>query len=225
MGRVKNLTGQKIEMLTILFRKRETVNGRPRTFYYCKCDCGNEKWIRADRITSGQKSCGCLIEKTQFKAKDITGKKFGRLTVLNSLEKRDTQTGCVIWKCECDCGNYVEVSEYLLVKGRVKSCGCLKKEVLIENGKKLGALHVQNKIIEGTNIQVISRTTPKSNNTSGITGISWDSSRNKWAVQIRFKNNYYNLGRYENKEDAIKARKDAEEKLHKNFLREKGLID
>lgn len=223
MGRVKDLTGQKIEMLTILFRKRETVNGRPRTFYYCKCDCGNEKWIRADRITAGQKSCGCLIEKTQFKAKDLTNKKFGRLTVLNSLEKRDTN-GCLFWNCKCECGNYAEVSEYLLVNSGVRSCGCLKKEVLIESGKKLGTLHVKNKIIEDTNIQVISRTTPKSNNTSGITGVSWDSSRNKWVAQIRFKNNCYNLGRYENKEDAIKARKDAEEKFHKKFLREKGIL-
>ena len=46
----------------------------------------------------------------------------------------------------------------------------------------------------------------------------------KWMAQIYFKGKSTYLGLYEYKEDAIKARKEAEEKLHNIFLREKGLI-
>ena len=56
------------------------------------------------------------------------------------------------------------------------------------------------------------------NNTSGIRGVSWDSHKQKWLAQIRFKGKNYHLGRYVKKEDAAKARKEAEENLFGNFL-------
>lgn len=31
-----------------------------------------------------------------------------------------------MWKCICDCGNYTEVNRQYLIKGKTKSCGCLK---------------------------------------------------------------------------------------------------
>lgn len=210
---MKNI-GKKYGLLTIVDRKREN----KRTYYYCKCECGNEKWIRADTVNSGrQKSCGCLQKQTQFKYKDLTGMRFSRLIVVSKTDKRDSN-GCIIWNCKCDCGNFKEVSEPLLSSNSVMSCGCLQKETMSLNGKKVGELHVKNNIIDGTNIQVIDRKTPLSNNTSGITGVSWDASRKKWIAQIWFKNKHYNLGRFDKKKDAIKARKKAEEKLHNEFL-------
>lgn len=56
------------------------------------------------------------------------------------------------------------------------------------------------------------------NNTSGIRGVSWDSHKQKWVAQIGFKGKNYHLGRYAKKEDAAKARKEAEENLFGNFL-------
>ena len=50
------------------------------------------------------------------------------------------------------------------------------------------------------------------NNTSGITGVYWDKSRSKWEVEIMLNRKKIHLGRYGNKEDAIKARKLGEEK-------------
>ena len=43
------------------------------------------------------------------------------------------------------------------------------------------------------------------NNTSGVTGITWDKSRNKWKVTLSTKN----LGRFDNLQDAIKCREAA----------------
>lgn len=45
-------------------------------------------------------------EKTQkFTMSDLTGQRFGMLTALEALEER--HQGCVIWRCQCDCGNIV----------------------------------------------------------------------------------------------------------------------
>lgn len=54
--------------------------------------------------------------------------------------------------------------------------------------------------------------TINSNNTSGITGVYWDSDRNKWHSQIGINNKIIYLGRYDNFDEAVKARKEAEEK-------------
>lgn len=48
------------------------------------------------------------------------------------------------------------------------------------------------------------------NNTSGVVGVTWVPSRNKWEAGIWDKGKRYSLGRYTDKADAIKARKDAE---------------
>mgnify|MGYP007070112635 CR=1 FL=1 len=44
---------------------------------------------------------------------------------MQKLDKRNKEW---YWKCQCDCGNICEVAGVNLRHGRVKSCGCLKKE-------------------------------------------------------------------------------------------------
>lgn len=50
----------------------------------------------------------------------------------------------------------------------------------------------------------------KSNNTTGITGVYWDKSRKKWLASIGLNGRSHHLGRFDNLEDAIKVRKQAE---------------
>ena len=57
------------------------------------------------------------------------------------------------------------------------------------------------------------------NNTSGVRGITYDRTAQKWQAQIVFKGQAYKLGRYIDKEDAIRARKMAEEAMFCNFLK------
>jgi len=47
-------------------------------------------------------------------------------------------------------------------------------------------------------------------NHTGIIGVIWDKERNKWRVEIQFNSKTIHIGRFENKEDAIKSRLDAE---------------
>lgn len=57
---------------------------------------------------------------------EMTGKKFGRLTVVGRT--RVCQTG-VKWNCVCECGRYSQPSGTDLRLGRARSCGCLRNEL------------------------------------------------------------------------------------------------
>lgn len=217
MGTTKDLIGNKIGMLTIL----DSEVRKSKTYLLCLCECGNKKWIRSDSVKSGkQKSCGCLVKK--FKINDLVGKKFGRLLVLSINSKNNH--GAYMYNCKCDCGNECIVRSGNLVHGTTKSCGCLMHESVLNNRKNAYEKLQNDNYIDGTSIHSIKRTELIKSNTSGVTGVSFDESRQKWLAQIVFKGKHYNLGRYDNKEDAIKSRKDAEEKLHKSFLKEKELL-
>lgn len=61
---------------------------------------------------------------------DLTGQKFGRLTVVNeSGFVRSGGQKKIKWLCTCDCGNRTEATSGLLKSGNTKSCGCLSKEL------------------------------------------------------------------------------------------------
>ena len=58
--------------------------------------------------------------------KDLTGQRFGRLVARQPTEKRSGTS--VVWECICDCGNTAFVKSQHLCNGRIRSCGCLKKD-------------------------------------------------------------------------------------------------
>lgn len=72
--------------------------------------------------------------KTPSNFKNMTGQRFGRLTVLSKGEtERKNGQWRTTWRCKCDCGNEVVVKASYLREGRTTSCGCYKKEVLKKN--------------------------------------------------------------------------------------------
>lgn len=56
---------------------------------------------------------------------DLTGNKYGRLTVIKRAENVGKLTA---WECVCECGNSVKVIGGHLKNGHTKSCGCLAQE-------------------------------------------------------------------------------------------------
>ena len=60
------------------------------------------------------------------KVLDLTGMKFGRLTVTKLLDYRRNGF-LVVWLCECECGNYISVSAGSLKNSGTRSCGCLRR--------------------------------------------------------------------------------------------------
>lgn len=132
MGKIKDLTGKifdsGIEVIEFVEIKNHAA------YWKCKCSCGNIFITRGTDLTNGHtKSCGCfskkrtqqmgLANKNKF-IKDISNIRFGSLVALKPTEKRDSCRS-VIWECQCDCGNIVELSSHVLQQGQ-QSCGCNK---------------------------------------------------------------------------------------------------
>jgi hypothetical protein len=78
------------------------------------------------------------------KLRDLTGQKFGKLTVTKLHDTR-TPSGKVLWECVCDCGNTTTVLSFELVNGGTQSCGCLKIGRLIHGM----SLSIEYKIWQG----------------------------------------------------------------------------
>ena len=74
-----------------------------------------------------------------MKVKDLTGQRFGRLTVVrqNGFNKNHN----AMWMCECDCGNIVTVRSGKLQDGTTKSCGCLRRELKTTHGMTQSRIH------------------------------------------------------------------------------------
>lgn len=62
-------------------------------------------------------------------------------------------------------------------------------------------------------------------NTSGITGVHFDRKREKWTASITYENKRLFIGRFELKEDAIRARLLKEVELFKEFAPQKALLE
>ena len=101
--------------------------------------------------------------------------------------------------------------------GHVKSCGAqcpLRKKV---RKKKPGGV-CSLTYIDGTCVEMLRANTVRKNNTSGVPGVDWRSCKGMWRASICFKGKRYYLGNYVKREDAVKARKLAEEWLIEPFL-------
>jgi hypothetical protein len=191
MGSFKNLTGQRFGKLTVIKQAESKLrsNGRPAVMWECKCDCGNTAIVRANMLSSGNtKGCGCGRKVPKYNnIKDLTGRKFGKLTVLELAKHRTAKRGVskVFWKCKCDCGNIKDVWVRSLTDGHTKSCGCLKNES--QNGK------------------------------SGCPGVIYDKRRGSWLAQIKIKQRQYYLCESKDIEKAIAMRKEAEKHKNVDF--------
>ena len=118
----------------------------------CKCECGNEKVVYSNPLRTGAiRSCGCsrheFIDKAhdngdrvyKYEA-DLKGMKFGKLTAIEIVGERNKRP---IWKCLCECGNYIEKPSPYLVYGKNQSCGCgrygkkKEKDTFVKKHKRL----------------------------------------------------------------------------------------
>lgn len=121
--------------------------------------------------------------------KDLTGMKFGKLTVIKLTDRR-SRNGGVICECKCDCGNTCYVKSSNLTSGNSKSC-------------KSG----EHKILD-YNISI--------NNTSGYKGVYWHKNIRKWISYICYKGKRYHLLCNNNINNCINIRKEAENAIANN---------
>lgn len=199
---------------TVIALERTEQQRRGCYLWRCKCDCGKELLVEPYKIRNGIiKSCGC--QRHTKLIKDLTGMKFGKLTALERLDEKSGSS--YVWRCKCDCGNETKVSANALLKGGTKSCGCGKIEAIKETIRKYGTIVDHEHFVDGTSIERIKSTYKlRSDNKSGYTGVY--RRGNRYVAMITFKQKAYYLGSYEQIEDAVQARHQAEGMLFEPFL-------
>lgn len=139
MGKMIDITGQRFGRLLVL-ENAGKLDGR-RYHWKCQCDCGNVKIIEGTRLRSGNTtSCGCKkIENLKKHNEEQTkrtlipnGTKIGKLTIIEPIGYKPQYEGAsknrMWYKCQCDCGNYCEVSGNRLKENHTISCGCINSK-------------------------------------------------------------------------------------------------
>ena len=130
---------------------------------------------------------------------DLTGKRFGNLVVMERVQRKSADRS-IYWKCRClSCGQEKEIPANQLTRGVQVSCGCNRKNRLKNT----------NGYIEDTCLKSVLSKKISKNNTSGVKGVF--RKRGKWAASIQYKKKNYYLGSFDYLQDAVVARKQAEE--------------
>jgi len=210
-----DLSGKSFGNLKVI--KRDTTKIGKSVYWICECQCDNKTIVsvRGQNLKSGNTvSCGCVnkqnIHKKQRNSIDITDKIYGKLVAKYYV---DSCKRGAIWHCVCKCGKEKDVCLSDLQSGKVKSCGCLEVANRKIQNKKL-----QNMIIEDTNIGIIKKSEPNKNTTTGVRGVSWCASKQKYIATITFQKKRYYLCSSRDLEECKKARKEAEEHLYGDFI-------
>lgn len=195
-----------VERLPEKMRKEEA--------WLCKCDCGNETVATKDQLLSGRKkSCGCLKKQTPKNALDLSGQRFGKLTII----KRDgaTASGSAVWLCRCDCGGEIKTNATTLRRGEAVTCGCGRVDQAESARKVLQEEHT----VDGVQVPLLTKKV-RSDSRTGYKGIHKRVRKGKEAyeVSISIKGKRMYGGRYSDLQDAISARRRLEEKYHRPYI-------
>jgi hypothetical protein len=126
MGKLRDLKGARFGKLLVLERALDRFigkNNHRQTVWLCKCDCGNEAQVAARRVFR-YGNCGCMYKTTRrFIYKDLTGERFGKLTVVSKYDDYLTKVRGSRWICRCDCGADITLSSNCLTSGNNTTCG------------------------------------------------------------------------------------------------------
>ena len=126
-------------------------SGQLRTYYLCQCQkCGNFNEVSSDHLIRRNYQYCPKCERPAPTVQSLVGQKFGRLTVLDRVDGKVQPNGAckVTWRCQCDCGNTVDVTGDHLKDMHTTSCGCLQREIISNRrkrnllGKRFGKLLV-----------------------------------------------------------------------------------
>lgn len=133
------------------------------------------------------------------KPKEMVGKTFHRLTVLEELKER--KGGSVCYECECICGNIVKVKGKYLRNGDTKSCGCLNIEKITQQGYQNKKHGFSNLPEYNVYIGMISRCTNKNNKRYYRYGARGIDVCDRWMES--FENFYKDMGERPSKKHQI----------------------
>ena len=130
-----SVIGKRFGMWQVVSFDESTATPQKTRKYNCLCDCGTQRAVLYHELIKkegGSKSCGC---RGRMIYRVNKGDKFHRWTVISESAKSH---GKRMIECRCECGWTASVRLQELVRGKSKSCGCLRneKQRMERQGKK-----------------------------------------------------------------------------------------
>lgn len=241
MGKFIDLSGQVFDRLAIIERAEDYISPQGKHYiqWLCQCECGNLKVIKSiDLRKKRVKSCGCL-EKENLKLIQQEKKKYNNFEVLDDIVK------VFFNNCKdyfiCDKTFWTEeIQQYCWVKakngyavarnfeGKILSFHRLVMAKELKDN--LVVDHINGNILDNRkdNLRICqSKDNSKNhsinkNNTSGVLGVYFDNTYNKWFPIIKVNNKKIYLGSYHTIEEATIVRRQAEEKFFGEYCVKKS---
>lgn len=214
----KDLTGQTFGLMKVtgFAGWYEAPNGSRQSKWHTKCtECGKESVKTVTTLKKGK--CTCQIQK-KIKGiqkptlrNDLTGRRFGKVTVLERIGMRN---GSTYYKCKCDCGNEFETQQSNLLSGAATSCGCEKKGTVQNLNKYRAEVFQDDTRLDTPDLP------PTVNSQTGVRGVYWDKERQKYAVYVILRGKRKYIGRYLTLEQAEIAREKAVHDLYDPIIDE-----
>ena len=235
MAKANDLTGQTFGRLKVLERTDNYIkpNGRQESQWLCECNCVDKTLVvvRGWCLNSGNtQSCGCLQKERLSKSR----KKYNTYDLSGEYGIGYTSKGEEFW---FDLEDYDLIKNYCwmishngyVITDISKSNNKLPKiqmhRLVMDCPENLFIDHKNHNTFDNRkyNLRIATKSQNamnqiiKTNNTSGIAGVSWDKDVQKWSAYIMLNYNKIHLGYYEDFDKAVEARKNAEEGLFGNW--------
>lgn len=222
MGKFKDLTGEKFGRLYVQYIKGKTKDNK-RYIYHCICDCGNECDKLGELLSNGKtKSCGCLKSETVSK----NHKKYNQYDLSNDYGIGFTSKGEKFYfdiddyeKIKNDywyyCNNYVVCSR----KGKIVTLS----RFLMNCPDGYVVYHINHDTTDNRKINLRIATISQNGmnmlppQNRECRGIEFNNNTNKWVARISVNKERITIGTFDNINDAIIARKNAEKKYYGEF--------
>ena len=146
--------------------------------------------------------------------RNLIGSRFGKLEVLGRSGKRASRGSRTVplWECRCECGAICYKATDTLTNPEISMCNDCAGRYAAEKMRDAAGF------VDGTQISRLKSTKLSSTNTSGCRGVSYDKKSGSWRARLKFKGKQMNFGSYKSFDDAVKARKKAEQEYFGEYL-------
>lgn len=230
-GKFNDLTGKRFGRLTVIGLHGKDKNGY--LMWDCVCDCGNEVVTRGSNLVQTTRSCGCLQKERHYQSL----KKYNEYEIIDNVAHVKLHNTGNIMLCDADdwekskqhCwhensrdhyafttidGKKVKFNNYIIEKKDGYVCDHINHNRI--DNRRCNLRYATSKV-NAINVLISKK------NKSGHSGVCFVSATQKWRAYIYDNSRMIYLGEYENKEDAIKVREEAEKKYYNPIIEKETL--